>query len=207
MWCHSNIPTRQRISQRMIPDRFETTKAALKSQLETAPSLTTDMWTSSSNNCYMCVTAHWVDNEFTVHTKCLAVRPAPGSHTADFISKEITDICTQWSLDVRVLHVITDSGANVKKAMSQLPTDKWRPCFVHTLQLVVNGALASKEVSDLPKIITKARAIVSHFTHFYPDWQSPGSALVITQQASTRLPDLLELTGWTSAVVQFIYVQ
>ena len=165
------IPSRQRISQRMIPDRFETTKAALKSQLETAqtPSLTTDMWTSSSNNCYMCVTAHWVDNEFTVHTKCLAVRPAPGSHTADFISKEITDICTQWSLDVRVLHVITDSGANVKKAMSQLPTDKWRPCFVHTLQLVVNGALASKEVSDLPKIITKARAIVSHFTRFYPD--------------------------------------
>ena len=71
--------------------------------------------------------------------------------------------CTEWSLDVRALHVITDSGANVKKAMSQMPIDKWRPCFAHTLQLVVNGALASKEVSDLPKIITKARAIVSHF--------------------------------------------
>ena len=121
-------------------------------------------------------------------------------HTADFISKEITDVYTEWSLDVRALHVVTDSGANVKKAMSQLPIDEWRPCFVHTLQLVVNGALASKKVSDLPKIITKARAIVSHFRR---------SPLASTQldKASTRLPDPLEFTGWTSAVANIIYVQ
>ena len=88
------------------------------------------MWTSSSNVAYMGVTAHKVDNKFRAHNKCLAVCPVPGSHRADFISSELTEVCCECSVEVRALHVITDSGANVKKAMTQLAIQKWRPCFV-----------------------------------------------------------------------------
>ena len=44
-----------------------------------------------------------------------------------------------------------------------MPGVLWRPCFAHTLQLCVNGALTSREVTDLPKILSKARSIVGHF--------------------------------------------
>jgi len=159
------LPTHQCVSQVLIPERYKKSQEAITTDLESAlaPSMTTDMWTSSSNVSYMGITAHWVDQEFKSHNKCLAVRPVPGSHTADFISKELSAVCHEWSVDVGALHVVTDSGANVKKAMTQLPIQKWRPCFAHNLQLVVNGALASKEVSDLPKIVSKARSIVGHF--------------------------------------------
>ena len=58
---------------------------------------------------------------------------------------------------------VTDSGANVKKALANMAVERWRPCFAHTLQLCVNGSLTQKEVSELPKIMAKARAIVGHF--------------------------------------------
>ena len=84
-----------------------------------------------------------------MHNKCLAVKQAPGSHMADLISSELTDVLKDWSIVQWDLHVITDSGANVKKAVSLMPGVLWRPCFAHTLQLCVNGALASREVTDL----------------------------------------------------------
>ena len=125
--------------------------------------ITTDMWTSSNNVSYMGVTAHWIDGSFAAQNKCLAVKPAPGSHTADFISSAVDNVLGEWTIDKTDLRVVTDSGANVKKAITQMPMLKWRPCFAHTLQLVVNGGLASRDVSDLPKILTKARSIVGHF--------------------------------------------
>jgi len=69
-------------------------------------------------------------------------------------------VCTKWSLDVNALHVVSDSGANVKKTMTQLQNVKWRPCFVHNLQLIVRGALGGKEVSDLPKILSKVPVLM-----------------------------------------------
>jgi len=61
------------------------------------------------------------------------------------------------------VNVVTDSGANVKKAMTQLHVERWWPCFAHTLQLCVNGSINHKDVSDLPKILAKACTIVGHF--------------------------------------------
>jgi len=100
-----------------------------------------------------------------MHNKCLAVRPAPGSHTAEFIADVTRAVLDEWSIDASKLHVVTDSGTNVKKAMTNVPGVHWRACFAHTLQLCVNVRLASSEVTELPKVLSKARAIVGHFRH------------------------------------------
>ena len=42
-------------------------------------------WTMCSNCLCMGVTAHWLDDNFGTHNKCMAVHLGPGSHTADFI--------------------------------------------------------------------------------------------------------------------------
>jgi len=159
------LPTRQAMSSRMIPQRYCEVKSDLRVRISHSKvrAVTTDMWTSSNNQAYMGVTAHWLDASFSMQSKCLAVKPAPGSHTAEFISAELTEVLADCTIDPNQLTVVTDSGANVKKAITQMPLVKWRPCFAHTLQLVVNGGLAARDVSELPKLLAKARAIVGHF--------------------------------------------
>ena len=61
-----------------------------------------------------------MNDDFTSKSKCLALKPAPGSHTAEFISSELNTVIDDWSLNRDCLHVITDSGANVKKACGQI---------------------------------------------------------------------------------------
>jgi len=161
------LPTRRCLSDTLIPARYNETMTEMQASIAAAEAhaVTTDLWTSSANHAYMGVTAHWLDAGFVPHNSCLAVRPAPGSHTAEYISSELKSVLDEWSLGLQPnkLHVVTDSGANVKKAIAQLPAVKWRACFAHTLQLCVNTGLSSKEVSDLPKVLSKARAIVGHF--------------------------------------------
>lgn len=159
------IPGRKVVSRTLIPARYDKTKSEKKARMSRskAKAVTTDMWTSASNTSYMGVTAHWIEEDFSMQSACLAVKPAPGSHTADYIAEEMQAVLNDWSIDSSSLHVVTDSGANVKKAMSKLPAVHWRACFAHTLQLCVNAGLASREVTELPKVLSKARAIVGHF--------------------------------------------
>ena len=120
------LPTRQALSATLIPSTYEKTKNELQISLASAQAqaVTTDMWTSSANHSYMGVTVHWIAKDFQPQNKCLAVRPAPGSHTADFISAEVKSVLDEWSIKEEQLHVVTDSGANVKKAISQLAAGK-----------------------------------------------------------------------------------
>ena len=90
--------------------------------------------------------------------KCLAVIYASGSHTAEVIAEHLRKVMNDWGVD-NSMHrfVIIDSGANVKKGMSLVSKIHWRPCFAHTLQLVLGG-LNHGDVSDLTKILA-----VGHF--------------------------------------------
>ena len=86
---------------------------------------------SSNNFSYMGVTAHWLDDQFGVH-KCLAVRPAPGSHTTEFISTELDEVLTECSVPNATVTAVTDSGTNVKKALANMAVERWRPCFARS---------------------------------------------------------------------------
>ena len=46
---------------------------------------TTDMWTSRRNDGYIGITAHWIDQDFTIHEALLACELLPSPHTADNI--------------------------------------------------------------------------------------------------------------------------
>jgi len=138
-------------------DQYEETKAQLQESIDQAQSvfITTDMWTSSDNEAHMEITGHWIDHDFSLHSRCLAVCPAPGSHTAEFVASELTSMAAEWNLSLSTLRAVTDNGANVKKAVSQLAIEKWRGCFGHTLQLCVNGALTYRSVTELPKTLQR----------------------------------------------------
>jgi len=179
------LPNRHDLSATMIPDAYKAKKEEVKLMLRkaVAVALTTDMWTSSNNDSYMGVTCHFIDNEFHANHKCLAVSHSPGSHTAEFIKDELVKMEKDWGLDGCIKHYVTDSGANVKKAMTLLTECVWRACFAHTLQLVVNGGIANKQVSYLPKLLASARSIVGHFR------RSPAASQLLKEaQKQLKLP-------------------
>ena len=116
------LPTRKQLSEKLIPELYDKVRSSVQSELSqsTSHAMTTDMWTSVNQQAFMGVTAHWLNDDFASKSKCLAIKPAPGSHTAEFISSELNTVIDEWSLNRASLHLITDSGANVKKACGQI---------------------------------------------------------------------------------------
>jgi len=90
------------------------------------------MWTSASNTAYVGIMAHWLDSQFILFNQYLAVKPTPGSHTADFPSAELNSAMDEWGIASDVIHMVTDSGASIKKVVLQMPNVKWCPCFAYT---------------------------------------------------------------------------
>lgn len=157
------------MSNDLIPPTYDTVKQSVMKTLKEAGAvaLTTDAWTSVGNEAFIGVTAHYLLDDFTYADRCLTVKHAPGSHTAEELCKHLEDVCLEWNITQRSnllpLYVVTDNGANIKKAVSLMPHAKWVPCFAHTLQLVINKVLLLPEVAEVKELLQAARAIVGHF--------------------------------------------
>lgn len=200
------LPTRQAMSGELIPAMYSTVKQSVMKTLSEAAAvaLTTDAWTSVSNDAFVGVTAHYLLEDFSYQDRCLTVKHAPGSHTSEMICKHLDDICNEWSLQQRTallpLYVVTDNGSNMKKAVHLMKHAKWVPCFAHTLQLVINKVLSLGELRDIQDLLSTARAIVGHFR------RSPMACKTLEQaqeKLGTRKKRLIQdcSTRWNSQVL------
>jgi len=80
-------------------------------------SITTDIWTSSSLDPYISITAHGISlDTFQLHNLVLAMTPFSGSHTAEAIRaqfKTVMQVFTILSLSfpVTIMHFFTELGS------------------------------------------------------------------------------------------------
>lgn len=164
-----NLPTRAALSSKIIPALYEETKAKIVDTLNNSGikslAVTTDGWTSNTNDSYVSFTAHYLDNSFTVYNQCLRVQFFPETHTANHLAVAIEECVSEWLHDYKdnVIFVITDNARNIVAALKQLPSFRHLTCFGHTLQLTIINA--AKAYPDLNNLATKARKIVSYFHH------------------------------------------
>ncbi|KAE9522314.1 hypothetical protein AGLY_017289 [Aphis glycines] len=93
------------------------------------------------------------------------------SHTAEYIGKTLVETLTNWSVQKEnVVAVVTDSGANFKKAIiNEFTANKHIPCVAHTINLVVEKAIEKTQEFNVqtkiksggvPAIMSKIREIV-----------------------------------------------
>ncbi|XP_063239945.1 zinc finger BED domain-containing protein 4-like [Bacillus rossius redtenbacheri] len=159
------IPTRKTFSNKLIPEMYSNLKENVKKELEDAKyiGITTDLWTSTSQDDYLSITVHFIDNDFSFKHYCIEVKPfLEVSHTASNLCSFLVETITLWGLQDKVVAVVTDNGRNVVAALSASPFEHIS-CFAHTLQLVLKDAfLNSKLVSNLT---SACRRIVGHFKH------------------------------------------
>lgn len=83
-------PTRQHISNTLIPALYEKTLNKMQNidlKCITSLSLTTDLWTSASQDAYIAVMAHYINEEFESHNLLLECAPLPSPHTAKHVAE------------------------------------------------------------------------------------------------------------------------
>jgi hypothetical protein len=147
---------------RKLPEKFKQVKAKVKIQLNDAAyvCLTTDIWTSRTTEGYITVTCHFIGESWQMVSFVLETFNLCVNHTAENIAAELVRIADEWNITEKVVAIVTDNAANMVVAIR---ITRWKhiPCFAHTLNLIVQGALsAAKETADLKK---KCKDMVTFF--------------------------------------------
>lgn len=161
------IPSRWTIS-RDCYHLYLDEKSRLKTVIKDACSrvcLTTDSWTSIQRINYMCLTAHFIDNDWKLNKRIINFCPI-SSHKGTDVGKAIEKCLLEWGID-DVFTVTVDNASSNDVAVSYLKQKiqnwgkavlggKWMHvrCVAHIVNLVVNDGL--KRIGESIECIRKA---------------------------------------------------
>ena len=110
------MPSRMSL-MRLLPTYYTSLLDSLNGELATVESLsiTTDSTFLTSHQVpYICVTGHWIDDEWNLQNRVLSVFLAEQSETADFITTSLRDVLEAKLELHRKLHcIVTDEGKNI----------------------------------------------------------------------------------------------
>ncbi|XP_055959936.1 zinc finger BED domain-containing protein RICESLEEPER 2-like [Mercurialis annua] len=182
-----HIPSRWTVNRdcyQMFLDERLNLKNTLKSGSQRV-SITTDTWTSIQRVNYMCVTCHWIDNDWLLHKRIINLVPVCG-HKGDYISKTLENCLLGWGLK-NVFTVTMDNAGNnntaiaaFKKKMISWGTDVSRceylhmRCIAHVINLVVSDGLKEmsssvKKVRDCVRYIRNSPSRLKKFKDLIAD--------------------------------------
>ena len=119
--------------------------------------LTTDTWTCIQNLSYMCLTAHFIDDDWKMHKRIIAFCPIAG-HSEEVIGMALERCLLNWGID-RVFTVTVDNAPSNDLGLQYLKRrlNSWKGsvlggkhlhvrCAAHILNLVVKDGLC--EIND-----------------------------------------------------------
>ena len=88
--------------------------------------LTTDTWTSIQNLNYMCLTAHWIDNDWNLHKRILNFCIVP-NHKGVTIGKHIEKCLQEWGID-KIFTITLDNASSNDTTIKYLKrkTKDWK---------------------------------------------------------------------------------
>ncbi|KAL6521350.1 hypothetical protein OROGR_017919 [Orobanche gracilis] len=119
-------------------------------------STTMDMWTSNQNKGYMCVTVHWIGEDWNIQKRIIKFMHVGGRHTGVRLSEAFVASVMRWFIEKKLFSLTLDNAsANevcVKDVISEL--EKICPlicdglffhvrCANHILNLVARDGLAA----------------------------------------------------------------
>ena len=110
------IPFRKAFSSHEIPLLYLHVRNDVMAQLKQMKhyAMTTDLWTSGACDPYITLTIHYIDGEWSLKSKCLDTVALFADHTGDNITDCVTDILSNWELEIKnVVAATTDSGSNL----------------------------------------------------------------------------------------------
>lgn len=130
------MPSGKTFSTEIIPQLYSKTVARVKCDVNSAVSLaiTTDGWTSRSNNSYLSYTAHYLTEGFEPRNYCLNVENVDESHTAQHLANSLSKCIATWISDEQrqtklKLFVVAANAVNIQAALNKVNQCKSMNCF------------------------------------------------------------------------------
>ncbi|XP_031101973.1 zinc finger BED domain-containing protein RICESLEEPER 2-like [Ipomoea triloba] len=167
-------------------------------------SLTTDSWTSLQRVNYMCLTLHYIDNEWKVHKRILNFCPI-SSHKGEDIGKAIEKCLRDWGLDNVFTITVDNASSNdvatgyLRKKFNNLGSSildgkfLHMRCIAHIVNLVVNDALKENNES-----ICRVRGAVRYVRQSPSRLQKFKECIQMEKIQSKALLSLDVCTRWNS---------
>ena len=157
------VPSRPHVTS-ICHKMFDSLKEELLAKLDSPyVSLTTDIWTSRTQQAYLTVTAHFITGKWKMESKVLQTSEMPERHTRVNISERLKAAACEWKIaNDRLATVVRDNAANMVLAVDLVGEWDDLGCFGHTLQLAVNAGL---NLYPLSRLLAVARKLVGHFKH------------------------------------------
>ncbi|XP_076042318.1 zinc finger BED domain-containing protein 4-like [Oratosquilla oratoria] len=158
------LPSRREISRTLLPNLYKHEVEKMRKELDQAKhiSLTTDIWTSRQTKGFITVTAHFISQDWTLHSAVLETVCMTKAHTSENIAEELTLVSNKWNIKEKICSIVTDNAANIKAAVNEMNI-RQVPCFAHTLNLVVQDAI--RNTADVRKVKEKVKRVVTFFHH------------------------------------------
>lgn len=138
-------------------DVYNTEKEVLRKALKSVDhvSLTTDLWTSNQNICYMALVANYIDENWKMQCRVLNFIELDPPHTGVEIAQAIFECITEWNIEDKVISITLDNASNNDSAVGKLKdkfiargSSQFMPqyfhvrCCSHIVNLIVNDGLA-----------------------------------------------------------------
>jgi hypothetical protein len=162
------LPSRQELSTKIINNKYEQIHKFLKDKLAKIEycSITTDCWSSNSNQSYMGTTVHFVDENFIFKSYKISLQYAPESHTSEYLKSELEGLFKKFEIQEKVFSGSSDTANNIKHTLNDLmPNLLYIPFFCHVLNLIVKDVIFDDKNPSICELLSKCRKLVGHFRH------------------------------------------
>lgn len=142
------MPSRKHITKVVLPDLYDACRAKVEAEIHKGMfyATTTDMWSSRTTHPYMSLTAHFINQDWNLCSRCLQTSYFPEDHTGEMLAKGLRESLQLWGLqEDRLVCVTTDNATNNILAL-QLNEMTRLQCFGHRLHLAIGECLISKSI-------------------------------------------------------------
>lgn len=182
-----DLPYRRRLLESLREMKGTLDKTILEKLVDQHVSVTTDGWTSSSNDTYMSFTCSFLTAEFELEALCLECKKHGGRTTAEDLEEAVKAMIQRNALKGRVLALTTDCEPSMVKTGRLLAASEGIThigCCCHRLESITSQAFNGPGVS---KALALARAVVMRYT--------------MSSQAADRLEQMCGICNITSLKV------
>uniref|UniRef100_A0A9J8CLF4 BED-type domain-containing protein n=1 Tax=Cyprinus carpio carpio TaxID=630221 RepID=A0A9J8CLF4_CYPCA len=156
------MPSRIHITKVVLPDLYDACRAKVEAEIHKGMfyATTTDMWWSRTTHPYMSLTAHFINHDWNLCSRCLQTSYFPEDHTGEMLAKGLRESLQLWGLqEDRLVCVTTDNATNNILAL-QLNEMTRLQCFGHRLHLAIGDSSHNE-----PKLIGVCKKIVAAFSN------------------------------------------
>ena len=165
-------------------DSYEEARANLRKLLNKSKSrisLTADMWTSNQTLGYLCVTAHYIDDEWELYKRIIKFTLVESPHDGRTMFNALLRTLQDWNIESNVFAITLDNAFvndNFSKTLQENLVDKGQlprkgklfhcRCAAHVLNLIVQEGFksissATKNIRDSVKYVKSSQARKQRF--------------------------------------------